>query len=824
MVKLQVCCLIIILFVAAIYFQAKRVHSYAHIIFSASIGTMIVHLVFDMVTVYTVNHLDTVPAWANRLFHTLFLGSMILEIFICYMYSLVLIYNDNVSKKRIWLASIPVWVAWLGLVFGPMEYVQTSKGNYSWGAAVFTVHGIVVFYMIFMFTNILRHWKEINEKKRYVVMLAFLIQLVVLAFQSLIPTLLISGMGLTLINLAFFLTVESPDVLLMEMLKEEKERADQANEAKSQFLSNMSHEIRTPMNAIVGMTDILLREDLPPTAKEYLNSIKSSGDALLTIINDILDFSKIESGKMEIIEAAYEPMHLLHDLRLIFLNRIGEKDVELQYDITPELPQKLYGDDKRLRQIIINLMNNAIKFTDRGYVRLHVEMGEIQGDQVQLRFFIEDTGQGIREEDIGKLFGSFQQVDTKKNRYKEGTGLGLAICKQLVDLMHGEIGVKSTYGEGSTFYFTIPQKILDKQPAEAWEEKELSFVAPNASILVVDDNEMNRKVALGLMAPYEMQIDTAENGKQALQMIQNKHYDIVLMDHMMPVMDGIEATEALRKMDDEYFQKLVVIALSANATPEAREQFLKAQMNDFVSKPIRINELAACLLKWLPERLVTKQAVQSVASQQHADLADEEPEIPQIDGLDVSEGIQNCGSRRLYLELLGDFYKLIGPKSTKLEKCLSDGMLRDFTIEVHALKNTARMIGAKELSELFYKMEQLGNARADDEIKARMPHLLKLYHSYQPILQPFARVQEKRKSVSPDQIEEILQQMHLAVDNFDLDGMDAAMKELEGCELPEELQPMAEKLGAHVADVAMEDVLRLTDEMCRMLHKNQAMN
>ena len=563
---------------------------------------------------------------------------------------------------------------------------------------------------------------------------------------------------------------------------------------------------------------IILREDLPPTAKEYLNSIKSSGDALLTIINDILDFSKIESGKMEIIEAAYEPMHLLHDLRLIFLNRIGEKDVELQYDITPELPQKLYGDDKRLRQIIINLMNNAIKFTDRGYVRLHVEMGEIQGDQAQLRFFIEDTGQGIREEDIGKLFGSFQQVDTKKNRYKEGTGLGLAICKQLVDLMHGEIGVKSTYGEGSTFYFTIPQKILDKQPAEAWEEKDLSFVAPNASILVVDDNAMNRKVALGLMAPYEMQIDTAENGKQALQMIRNKYYDIVLMDHMMPVMDGIEATEALRKMDDEYFQKLVVIALSANATSEAREQFLQAQMNDFVSKPIRINELAECLLKWLPEHLVTKQAAQSVASQQHADLADEEPEIPQIDGLDVSEGIQNCGSRKLYLELLGDFYKLIGPKSTKLEKCLSDGMLCDFTIEVHALKNTARMIGAKELSELFYKMEQLGNARADDEIKEEMPHLMKLYHSYQPILQPFARAQEKKKSVSTDQIEEILQRMHLAVDNFDLDGMDAAMKELEGCELPEELQPMAEKLGAHVADVAMEDVLRLTDEMCRMLH------
>ena len=247
MVKLQVCCLIIILFVAAIYFQVKRVHSYAHIIFSASLGTMIFHLVFDMVTVYTVNHLDTVPARANRLFHTFFLGSLILEVFICYVYSLVLIYNDNVSKKSIWISSLPVWSAWLGLVFGPIEYVQTPKGNYSWGAAVFTVHGIVVFYMICMFTNILRHWKEINEKKRYVVMLAFLIQLVVFALQSLNPTLLISGMGLTLINLAFFLTVESPDVLLMEMLKEEKERADEANAAKSQFLSNMSHRNSVPV-------------------------------------------------------------------------------------------------------------------------------------------------------------------------------------------------------------------------------------------------------------------------------------------------------------------------------------------------------------------------------------------------------------------------------------------------------------------------------------------------------------------------------------------------------------------------------------------------
>lgn len=920
-----------ILFVAAIYFQAKRVHSYSHIIFSVSLGTMVFYLVFDMVTVYTVNHLDTVPAWANRLVHTLFLGSLIMEIFVCYVYSLALIYNDDIDKKRLWIAAIPVWIAWLGLVLLPIEYVQTPKGNYSWGAAVFTVHGIAVFYMIFMLVNMLRHWKEINEKKRSVVIIAFMIQLVVFLFQSLFPTLLISSMGLTLINLAFFLTVESPDVLLMEMLKDEKERADEANAAKSQFLSNMSHEIRTPMNAIVGMTDILLREELPQTAREYLNNIKNSGDALLTIINDILDFSKIESGKMEVVEDVYEPMSMFHDLSMIFLNRIGGKDVELLYDIAPELPKKLCGDGKRLRQIIINLMNNAIKFTESGYVRLRVEIKAIRGDQIELSFLIEDTGQGIRKEDIGRLFESFQQVDTRKNRYKEGTGLGLAISKQLVELMHGEIGVESTYGEGSTFYFTIPQKIIEKRPAvvrkrnegqpctvgyciengalkeqlqklaedfgvscmevdekvqpdldflildstdaltqefreriadkgaklcvlqnpmrdncsekhltvmnkplyslnfcqllnheaqiyQSTAEKELLFAAPQANILVVDDNEMNRKVALGLMAPYGMQIDTAENGKQALQMIQKKHYDIVFMDHMMPVMDGVEATERLRDMEDAYFRNLVVIALSANATAEAREQFVQVKMNDFVSKPIRIKELAACLLKWLPEELVIMQAPEDTVAESSLDPAYEERELPQIEGLDVSEGIQNCGSKKLFLELLGDFYKLIGQKSTKLEKCLSDGMLRDFTVEVHALKNTARMIGAKELSELFYKMEQLGNAEADDEIKARMPKLMKLYKSYQPILKPFAHVQGNRKSVSTGQIEEILRRMHQAVDSFDLDAADAAMKELEGCELPKELQEMSEQLGAYVADVAMEDVMRLTDEMCGMLH------
>ncbi len=929
MIKLQICCLLIILFMAAVYFRAKRVRTYSHIVFSLSLGTMVVHLVFDMITVYTVNHLRTVPPVLNKACHIIFLGSLIMEVFLCYLYSRILI-DNTLDKKRFWLMAIPVWIAWLGLITLPFDYVETVKGNYSWGPSVFTVHILVMFYIVLIVLILLQHWKEIDSQKRYVVALAFGIQIVVLVIQTIFPASLISSMGLTLINLAFFLTVESPDVLLMEKLRIEKERADEANEAKSMFLSNMSHEIRTPMNAIVGMTDILLREEQSRSTREYLSNIKNSGEALLTIINDILDFSKIESGKLEIMEEEYEPMSMFHDLTMIFLNRIGEKKVELLYEIDKNMPAKLYGDSKRLRQVIINLMNNAIKFTESGYVKLKVEIGLAGLDRINLTFSVEDTGQGIKEEDLGKLFQSFQQVDTRRNRNKEGTGLGLAISRQLVQLMHGDIGVRSTYGEGSTFYFTVPQKVMNARPAASvrkelvpvkkvafrisdevvkeqlknlaasyrvdcfsvderpetiadflitdsadavseeerkrWEEaggtvcvlqnpmlenlsdkklmiinkplyslnfcqlingeelvyksaaeEELNFTAPQARILVVDDNDMNLKVARGLMEPYQMQIDTATDGKQAVQMVQKKQYDIVFMDHMMPVMDGMEATAAIRVLDGEAYKKLPIIALSANTTAEAKEMFLKGEMNDFIAKPIRPKELAKCILKWLPEELVTMSEQASPEETGICKPGDDAGRILKIAGLDVAEGIKNCGSVKLFTELLGDFHKLINQKCTKLEKCLGDGMLRDYTIEVHALKNTARMIGAMELSQMFYRMEQLGNAGKQDEIEKGMPQLLELFRSYRETLAGYASSQENLVQVSNDTIKQTLLRLRDAVDQFDLDAADSAMKELETYAFPPELQPMVEQLGAYVADVAMEDVMKTAQEICEKL-------
>lgn len=720
---------------------------------------------------------------------------------------------------------------------------------------------------------------------------------------------------------------------MMEQLKEAKLRAEEANESKSNFLSNMSHEIRTPMNAIVGMTEILLRSDLSEQDRGYLMNIKNSGASLLTIINDILDFSKIESGKLEIIEEEYEPMSILSDLSMIFLNRIGDKPIELIFDIDKDLPNRLYGDSIRIRQVIINIANNAIKFTEAGYVRLTIKMTRMaEADMVDLAISIRDSGQGIKPDDLKKLFGSFQQVDTKKNRNKEGTGLGLAISKQLVENMGGQIGVRSEYGKGSEFYFNIPQRVIGSQIAavikeeaivhepmvvsglmgdqrlleqmkhmaegyglryvdcyqardncdkvdfffvdegvyrdlkeniekhfvangtelcvlqnpmreNVWNEQVtvvnkplytlnfcqvinhettavfvetdnvMNFVAPQAQILIVDDNEMNLKVARGLLQPLQMNIDTASSGKQAIEMVQEKRYHIVFMDHMMPVMDGVETTQNIRKLADEYIQNMPIIALTANAVMGAREIFKEAGMNDFVAKPIELKDICSKIRAWLPNELVHKLSAPAAVQEQIP-----QQELPVIEGLNVAEGVKNSGSLELFTNLLGDFYKLIDLKSTKIEKCLADGMIRDYTIEVHALKNTARMIGALELSELFYKMEQCGNAEDIETIARENPAVMELYRSYKPILEPYGKANEQdKKEVPRAKIIEALDRINAAMDSFDLDGADAALSELEEYRLPEALGPYMEELRAFVADVAMEDVMNTGKKMIEVL-------
>ena len=371
--------------------------------------------------------------------------------------------------------------------------------------------------------------------------------------------------------------------------------ANNANRAKSTFLSTMSHEIRTPMNAIIGMANVAMREDMNDEVRKSLSIIQSSAEGLLAIINDILDFSKIESGRVEIISENYQTLSLLNDVCTMAKARNTEKGLTLKFEIDKEMPSVLWGDMVRIKQVMVNLATNAIKYTDEGSVTIQASCERRDGTCAVLRYAVVDTGQGIKEEDLSKLFKSFSQINQEQNHTKEGTGLGLAISKQLVELMHGHIGVKSTYGVGSTFYFEIPQTIVDDTVAgdleaysysKASSDKKQQFEAPNAKVLLVDDNRVNLKVALALFKPYKMQIDTAADGKIAVRMSKEKTYDLILMDNFMPGMNGIDATKAIRGDAENQNQKTPIVALTADVVMGMKEKMLEAGMDDLLSKPI----------------------------------------------------------------------------------------------------------------------------------------------------------------------------------------------------------------------------------------------
>lgn len=413
----------------------------------------------------------------------------------------------------------------------------------------------------------------------------------------------------------------------------------------------------------------------------------------------------------------------------------------------------------RIRQVIINLVNNAIKYTEKGSVRFSVHVRQKNTDKVMLYYEVADTGIGIRKEDQKILFDAFQRVEMDRNRYVEGTGLGLTISQNLVNMMGGVIEVESEYGKGSRFFFTIEQTIIDPTPVSAVnyngqkdnvteKEAECLFIAPEAHILLVDDNELNLVVAKELLKPLRMQIDTAENGLQAVKMVRGSQYDLVLMDHMMPVMDGIEAAKAIRALPEDKYQKLPIIALTANAMVDARKEFLNAGMNGFVAKPIDFARICNQLKLWLPKDLVRDVPKEEAKKLLADDLSDREiqPEDPQM-GFSFEEGVKHCGSKAALMKTIRIFYRTIDSKANKIEQCLKEGLISDYVIEIHALKSSALLIGAVPLSEAAKELEDYGKQGKTEVLEEKTPDVLTLYRDLKIYCAPMQRRKRMQKRV-----------------------------------------------------------------------------
>lgn len=496
------------------------------------------------------------------------------------------------------------------------------------------------------------------------------------------------------------------------------EEVVRANKAKSQFLANMSHEIRTPINGILGMDSVLLKECHDENLREYAKNIQSAGQSLLSIINDILDISKIESGKMEILTIRYQLFSVLNDCYNLTKIKLQNKPVSFIMQINEKLPSWLYGDEVRIRQIINNFLSNAVKYTKEGNITFELDFEEKTDEQILLVITVRDTGIGIKEEDLGKLFESFTRIEEKRNRNIEGTGLGLNLTKNLVNLMGGEVFAESTYGKGSCFTAKIPQKIADAKPMGDFgkryqqylstsDDDKLSFLAPDAKILVVDDVTMNLKVVEGLLKATKIQIDTAVSGSECLECVKTTPYQMIFLDHMMPEMDGLETLEHMKNLADNPNAQTPVIMLTANAIVGAKEEYIEAGFTDYLTKPIRETELLEMILKYLPKELVCENGGQGIEKSQDAQDM-EQPEaggegaeplqrLEQLEELDVKTGLTYCMNEEdFYIEMLQEF--LQADKASQLKHFLAEEDWDNYRTTVHALKSTSLTIGAAHLS------------------------------------------------------------------------------------------------------------------------------
>ncbi|MDD6195098.1 MAG: ATP-binding protein [Lachnospiraceae bacterium] len=595
--------------------------------------------------------------------------------------------------------------------------------------------------------------------------------------------------------------------------------AKEADQAKSDFLASMSHEIRTPINSIIGMNEMIIREAKTSDVKKYAHDAKNAATMLLSLVNDILDSSKIASGKLNIVPVKYALADLLMDLYNMTVVRAKQKNLELHFEVDNHLPSWYKGDDIRIRQVLINLLTNAIKYSDQGTVTLKVS-GKVEQDVAYLNFSVKDTGRGIRKEHMKRIFSRFDRVDEEHNRHIEGTGLGLSVSAQLLELMGSKMQIESQVGVGSEFSFELEQRIVDASPVGDFnerlgarveeEEYDASFVAPKAQLLVVDDNEMNLRVFCNLLKDTEVQITTAISGMECVDLVRNHHYDIIFLDQMMPEMDGVETLKRMEGILDNPCKETPVIMLTANAVAGAREQYIALGFKDFLTKPIFSDQLESMVRKYLPSHLVEKGTVSSVNGHGHSKGS----KVPELEEFDYEYAMAVWKNEDSLYIAMQDFYESL-PKVKETLEALAEGITREDVMEeykmhLHTLKGTSAMVGALLLSKLSRIMEMAAQNGQVERLQTLHPILIEELDKHRQRLEVIA---PKKSKGTNQEIRDVLEMLRDALEREDYTMADFLVKQLEMFEISGELADEMTRLFDGVMSLNTSQALRVIEEI-----------
>lgn len=619
-------------------------------------------------------------------------------------------------------------------------------------------------------------------------------------------------------------------------LKAAVNAAEKAEGARDIFLANMSHELRTPINTMLGLNELILRECQDESIKEYAKDIKEAGNTLLALVSDILDFSKIQAGKLELENGVYDVSSLLNDLISSISIQQRKKKLDLELAIAEDVPHKLVGDVIRIRQIISNLLSNAVKYTEKGKIALALSWENVSKDEICLKISVADTGIGIKEQDMPKLFGAFERMNTVKRRKEERTGLGLAITNRLVQMMGSKLDVKSTYGKGSTFSFSIIQKVADREPLGDFEKQyhdsirsqkdyHEKFIAPLGRILIVDDNAMNLAVAQGLLKQTRLQVDVASSGEECLEMLEQKNYHLICLDHMMPVMDGVQTLHAIRARKDNPSADIPVIALTANALPGAREYYLKEGFQDYLTKPIETDKFEEMLIRYLPENVVylSEDAMESedlFHGNTSVALGLKETRLYNI-GFNIRHGLKYMGgNQELYEKVLHDFHSILEEKEKALDEFLNKGDMHGYAIIVHSLKGNARNVGADDLADEAFELEKMSKAGQLEDVTVRTPILFTMMKNMKRDLKIYLDEEAKEKeepgkeekevcSITEGEWKDALRSLADRLDDFDGDSAKAKLEILKKYDRPDSDKKMLRMCEKAIRDYAYDVALEI---------------